>query len=276
MQFGIFSVGDVTTDPTTGRTPSEAERIESMTRIALKAEEVGLDVFATGEHHNPPFVPSQPHDPPGLHRRQDREAASLHVHDADHHQRPGEDRRGLRDAPAPLGRSRRPDDGSRQHRPGLPVVRQGHPRRHRAGHRELPPAAHACGASRSSPGRASSAPRCRATPRTPGAPRRHAAVRVARLDPQHRDRRAGGLLRRRVLPQPHLLEQGAHRADGAPVPPAVSSTTDTAPPTRRIVGLGGQVFIGTHRGRGQAPVPALLRQRPRLRPRPVAGGLLRR
>ncbi|MCK9497127.1 MAG: LLM class flavin-dependent oxidoreductase [Dehalococcoidia bacterium] len=60
MQFGIFSVGDVTPDPTTGREPSEAERIQSMVAIALKAEEVGLDVFATGEHHNPPFVPSSP------------------------------------------------------------------------------------------------------------------------------------------------------------------------------------------------------------------------
>ncbi|HVK23198.1 MAG TPA: LLM class flavin-dependent oxidoreductase [Actinokineospora sp.] len=60
MQFGIFSVGDVTADPTTGGTPSEADRIKSMVTIALKAEEVGLDVFATGEHHNPPFVPSSP------------------------------------------------------------------------------------------------------------------------------------------------------------------------------------------------------------------------
>ncbi|EID55320.1 LLM class flavin-dependent oxidoreductase [Saccharomonospora xinjiangensis] len=60
MQFGIFTVGDVTTDPTTGRTPTEHERIKAMVRIALKAEEVGLDVFATGEHHNPPFVPSSP------------------------------------------------------------------------------------------------------------------------------------------------------------------------------------------------------------------------
>ena len=31
-----------------------------MTQLALKAEEVGLDVFATGEHHNPPFVVSSP------------------------------------------------------------------------------------------------------------------------------------------------------------------------------------------------------------------------
>ncbi|SDK70019.1 LLM class flavin-dependent oxidoreductase [Streptomyces indicus] len=60
MQFGIFTVGDVTVDPTTGRAPSEHERIKAMLAIALKAEEVGLDVFATGEHHNPPFVPSSP------------------------------------------------------------------------------------------------------------------------------------------------------------------------------------------------------------------------
>ncbi len=60
MQFGVFTVGDVTTDPTTGRTPSEAERIKAMVAIAKKVEEVGLDVFATGEHHNPPFVPSSP------------------------------------------------------------------------------------------------------------------------------------------------------------------------------------------------------------------------
>ena len=60
MQFGIFTVGDVTPDPTTGRTPSEADRLKAMVAIALKAEEVGLDVFATGEHHNPPFVPSSP------------------------------------------------------------------------------------------------------------------------------------------------------------------------------------------------------------------------
>ncbi|MYV90469.1 LLM class flavin-dependent oxidoreductase [Streptomyces sp. SID1034] len=60
MQFGIFTVGDVTPDPTSGRTPTEHERIKAMVTIALKAEEVGLDVFATGEHHNPPFVPSSP------------------------------------------------------------------------------------------------------------------------------------------------------------------------------------------------------------------------
>jgi putative FMN-dependent luciferase-like monooxygenase len=60
MQFGLFTVGDVTTDPTTGHTLSEHERIKNTITIALKAEEVGLDVFATGEHHNPPFIASAP------------------------------------------------------------------------------------------------------------------------------------------------------------------------------------------------------------------------
>ena len=60
MQFGVFTVGDVTPDPTTGLAVSEEERIRIMVRVALKAEEIGLDVFAAGEHHNPPFVPSSP------------------------------------------------------------------------------------------------------------------------------------------------------------------------------------------------------------------------
>ena len=64
MQFGIFTIGDVTTDPTTGQTPTENERIKATVAIAKKAEEVGLDVFATGEHHNPPFV--APANPPVL------------------------------------------------------------------------------------------------------------------------------------------------------------------------------------------------------------------
>ena len=37
MQFGIFTVGDVTMDPTTGRTPTEHERIKAQVEIAKKA-----------------------------------------------------------------------------------------------------------------------------------------------------------------------------------------------------------------------------------------------
>ena len=60
MEFGIFSVSDVTRDPVADRTPSEAERIDGLARIAVHAEEVGFDVFAIGEHHNPPFFSSSP------------------------------------------------------------------------------------------------------------------------------------------------------------------------------------------------------------------------
>jgi putative FMN-dependent luciferase-like monooxygenase len=60
MQFGIMSVSDITRDPVSGYTPSEAERIDAIVKIAKKAEEVGLDVFAVGEHHNPPFFSSSP------------------------------------------------------------------------------------------------------------------------------------------------------------------------------------------------------------------------
>jgi hypothetical protein len=30
MQFGLFSVSDITRDPTNGHTPSEAERIDAL------------------------------------------------------------------------------------------------------------------------------------------------------------------------------------------------------------------------------------------------------
>lgn len=60
MQFGVFTVSDITPDPTTGRTPTEAQRIQDVLTIAKHAEQVGLDVFAIGEHHNPPFFSSSP------------------------------------------------------------------------------------------------------------------------------------------------------------------------------------------------------------------------
>src|ERR1700748_1307134 len=60
MQFGIFSVSDITRDPTTDYTPSEAERIDAVAKIAQKTEEVGREVFAVGDPHNPPFFSSAP------------------------------------------------------------------------------------------------------------------------------------------------------------------------------------------------------------------------
>jgi putative FMN-dependent luciferase-like monooxygenase len=60
MEIGVFSVSDITQDPTTGRMPTERERIKAMVAIAHKVEEIGMDVFAIGEHHNPPFFSSSP------------------------------------------------------------------------------------------------------------------------------------------------------------------------------------------------------------------------
>ncbi|MEU1199206.1 CE1758 family FMN-dependent luciferase-like monooxygenase [Streptomyces sp. NPDC005813] len=60
MHFGIFGVGDIARDPMSGRTPSEHERIKALLEYAKLAEDVGLDVFAIGEHHNTPFIPSSP------------------------------------------------------------------------------------------------------------------------------------------------------------------------------------------------------------------------
>ncbi|WP_442921890.1 LLM class flavin-dependent oxidoreductase [Microbacterium sp. CH12i] len=60
MQFGLFTVSDVTQNPVTGETPSEGQKIKDAITIAKHAEEVGLDVFAVGEHHNPPFWSSSP------------------------------------------------------------------------------------------------------------------------------------------------------------------------------------------------------------------------
>lgn len=60
MQFGIFSVGDIAPDPATGVPRSEAQRIQDTIRLAKAADDLGLDVFAFGEHHSPPFVASAP------------------------------------------------------------------------------------------------------------------------------------------------------------------------------------------------------------------------
>jgi hypothetical protein len=60
MQFGIFSVGDVTTDPTTGRTPTENERIKAILTIAQKAEEVVPVLRREFEAMRPAHVPDGP------------------------------------------------------------------------------------------------------------------------------------------------------------------------------------------------------------------------
>ena len=185
MQFGIFTVGDVTTDPTTGRTPTEAERIKAMVAIAEKAEEVGLDVFATGEHHNPPFVPSSPTTMLGyIAARTERLllSTSTTLITTNDPVKIAEDYamlQHLADGRVDLMMGR----GNTG--PVYPVVRQGHPRRHRPRRRELRAAAPALGRGRRRLG--GSVPHAAPGLHLDAPPaRRRGAVRVARLDPQPR------------------------------------------------------------------------------------------
>ena len=61
MQFGVFSTGYLEQDPAmTGPVVRESETIAETMLLAQHAEQVGLDVFAFGEHHNPPFFSSSP------------------------------------------------------------------------------------------------------------------------------------------------------------------------------------------------------------------------
>lgn len=60
MQFGVFTVSDITRDPTNGTIPTEKERIDAIVAIAKKVEEIGMDVVSIGEHHNRPFFSSSP------------------------------------------------------------------------------------------------------------------------------------------------------------------------------------------------------------------------
>ena len=61
MQFGVFSTGYLDQDPPmTGPVVRAHETITDMLLLAQHAEDVGLDVFAFGEHHNQPFWSSSP------------------------------------------------------------------------------------------------------------------------------------------------------------------------------------------------------------------------
>jgi alkanesulfonate monooxygenase SsuD/methylene tetrahydromethanopterin reductase-like flavin-dependent oxidoreductase (luciferase family) len=51
MELGIYTFGDITPDPNTGRTISIRQRYAEILAAAKLADEAGLDVFGVGEHH---------------------------------------------------------------------------------------------------------------------------------------------------------------------------------------------------------------------------------
>lgn len=60
MELGISSFADMSPDPITGRKVTAEERITQLLEEVKLAEQVGLDVFAVGEHHRPDYAASSP------------------------------------------------------------------------------------------------------------------------------------------------------------------------------------------------------------------------
>jgi probable LLM family oxidoreductase len=60
MEIGITSFGETTADPVTGQAIDPARRLADLMEEVKLADEVGLDVFAVGEHHRPDFAVSSP------------------------------------------------------------------------------------------------------------------------------------------------------------------------------------------------------------------------
>ncbi|WP_240644529.1 LLM class flavin-dependent oxidoreductase [Paenibacillus paeoniae] len=60
FEFGVYTFGDLTNDPHSGRPINAKQRLEEIVAAAQLAEEVGLDVFGLGEHHTPNFAVTAP------------------------------------------------------------------------------------------------------------------------------------------------------------------------------------------------------------------------
>jgi alkanesulfonate monooxygenase SsuD/methylene tetrahydromethanopterin reductase-like flavin-dependent oxidoreductase (luciferase family) len=60
MELGILSLGDIQADPGTGRPFPAGQRIDQIIGYAELADQLGLDLFALGEHHTHAFAVSSP------------------------------------------------------------------------------------------------------------------------------------------------------------------------------------------------------------------------
>ncbi|MDF3078658.1 MAG: class flavin-dependent oxidoreductase [Sphingobacteriaceae bacterium] len=60
MELGISSFGEIKPDGTSGRAVNAHARVQELLEEIKLADEVGLDVFALGEHHRPDYVVSAP------------------------------------------------------------------------------------------------------------------------------------------------------------------------------------------------------------------------
>ena len=60
MELGISTFGEVTPDGVAGKAVNAHKRVQELLAEVKLADEVGLDVYAFGEHHRPDFVISAP------------------------------------------------------------------------------------------------------------------------------------------------------------------------------------------------------------------------
>ncbi len=60
MEVGVLSLGDLQRDQRTGRLNRPVDRMAQILGYAVLADQMGLDVFAVGEHHSPEFFTSSP------------------------------------------------------------------------------------------------------------------------------------------------------------------------------------------------------------------------
>lgn len=60
MELGIYTFAENTADPSTGKMISAYQRVRNLVEEIQLAEQVGLDVFAVGEHHRPEYIVSSP------------------------------------------------------------------------------------------------------------------------------------------------------------------------------------------------------------------------
>lgn len=60
MELGIYTFAENTADPATGKKMEPHQRMKDLMEEIELAEQVGLDVFAIGEHHRPDFLVSSP------------------------------------------------------------------------------------------------------------------------------------------------------------------------------------------------------------------------
>src|SRR5687767_8698275 len=60
MEIGIYTFADITPDPSKNKQISAHQRLKNLMEEIELAEQVGLDIFAVGEHHRPDYAVSSP------------------------------------------------------------------------------------------------------------------------------------------------------------------------------------------------------------------------